>query len=158
MDSVNLSSSLGNTSFTCPGESALFFCRACLTSGLLIWQVDNETLITFSKSDYVDAARTCRNDSRSLCGPKCFIISGILNDMQTSRNVSYFYSTLVITPKEPSDTTSELYMSPNNCTAENLEMNFNVSCIITDDNEMKSLPYRAAGIMINYIQHNRLEN
>ena len=155
MDSVNLSSSLGNTSFACPGESALFFCRARLTSDLLIWQVEDDPIISFNVNSSVDTAMICRgHDSNAPCGPRCFIISGILDNIQTSGDVSYYYSTLVITPRVLSDTTSELYMSPNNCTAKNLIMNFNVNCTATASDETKSLPYRVAGIMINYIQHN----
>ena len=142
MDSVNLSSSLGNTSFTCPGESALFFCHARLTSDLLIWQVEDKKIsFIVSGNSPVDNATICRGpDSNTLCGLRCFIISGILNNIQTSGDVLYCFSTLVITPGKLSDTTSEL--SP--CMAEDSKMNLTVGCSTTDVNETKS--YRVAGI------------
>ena len=81
----------------------------------LAWLVNGVPLVTFSSEDRAGSSLSCEDE---LCPEDlrpCFIISGVLNRIvnnPTRANVSYCYSTLVVTPGQLDDRTAELIACP----------------------------------------------
>ena len=114
----------GQRKFACPGESVSY---SCTTNGAqLAWMVDKVRLGTFSQMARVGSSFACEGE---MCHEDlaCFVISGVLNriiDNPTRANVSYCYSTLIVTPGILDNKTAELMACPQN----NNYRSLNVTC------------------------------